>query len=100
MIRAMFYSTRTFSLLLALVLVAGALSYTDSAADEGSLSCFLTNAVQLDSDQLDYPDLDFNEADFLVDFVPAICCAASVVLSDFVSLYVLPETRAPPRFIA
>lgn len=97
MIRAMIFSARNLSLVLALVVVLGALSYTGSFHEEGPLSYASMGVTQLDSDQLD--NLDFHNylPSSPVYFASGFFSTPVVIQSGPGSLFVLPESRAPPH---
>lgn len=97
MIRPMIFSTRNFTLVLAFVLLIGALFSAGSFHDEGPFSYFPTSVIHLDSDQTDPFDFHYSEAGLLVHFAPGFYFTAAVFLSGLVSLFILPESRAPPR---
>ncbi len=97
MIRPMIFSARNLSLVLALVLVMGALCYTGGFHDEGPPSYASSGVTQLDSDQLDNLDLHNYVPSLLVYFASGLFSTPVVIQSSLVSLFVLPESRAPPH---
>jgi hypothetical protein len=97
MIRPMIFSTRNFTLVLALVLLIGALFSAGSFHDEGPFSHSSTSVIQLDTDQPDPFDFHVSDTGFLLHFASGFHFTAAVFLSGLVSLFILPESRAPPR---
>ncbi len=93
------FSIRNFSYLLALVLALGTFCYTDAFQDGSPLPVASSDVRVLDSDLDDNLDMLKLAVGVFVYFALDCTLPAVYIRSGFVSLSVLPETRAPP-FIA